>query len=131
MNKEVLDLLIYSFDSELSSEEALQLEKALAASAELRLEKERIVKTRQLMESFDLGPDHTFVNSVMKKIKRKVEPAFNRVIIQLFPKVAAACLLLFLITLLGVYVTEGNLSADAIIGIEEISIEEALSLIEI
>lgn len=131
MNKEMLDLLIYSLDFELNTEEALRLEKALTASEELRLEKEQLLKARQFVQAFKLEADSTFVNKVMAQIKEAPVPVFTKAIIQLFPKVAAACVLLFFITLIGIYVTEGSLSADAIIGIDDISVEEAFSLIEI
>lgn len=130
MNKEELDLLIYSFDFELTSDEALQLEKALAASATLRMEKERLLKARQMVSGFKMDADDNFVNRVMTQVKEVAEPVFSKMVVQLFPKLAAACMLLFFLTLLGIYMTEGSLSTEAIIGIEDISVEEALSLIE-
>lgn len=130
MDKEVLNLLIYSLDNELSTEENIRLEKALASSEELRAEKERLLKMRVLMADLQQEPNPRFVSSVMEKIREAAEPVFTKVIIQMFPKVAAACVILVLAFFISIYVTEGTLSKDAIIGVQELSVDEALTLTE-
>ena len=126
-----LDLLIHSLDNELTPAEAKQLEEALANSPELRQEKERLLEIRAMFGAAKMEQDHTFVNKVMMRINQAKKPSFNNVIVNLFPKVAAACVLLFLVTLIGIYITEGTLSTDAIMGIEEMSVEDALTITEI
>lgn len=126
-----LNLLLHSFDNELTPEQATQLEAALANSPELREEKVRLLEMRALFSAAKMEADHTFVNRVMLRIEEVKSTSFSKVIVNLFPKVAAACVVFILATLIGIYVTEGTLSADAIMGIEDISVEEALTITEI
>lgn len=129
--KEPLQLLIHSLDNELTPQEAQQLEQALSNSEALRQEKERLLEMRELIGTVKMEPDHTFVNKVMMRIEQAKDPVFSTVIINLFPKVAAACVLLFIVTLAGIYMTEGTLSTDAIIGIQDMTMEEALTITEL
>ena len=49
---------------------------------------------------------------------------------RMFPKVAAACLLVIFALLLKTYITEGSLDTDALLGISEMTIDEAYTFYE-
>jgi hypothetical protein len=69
MNDKILDLLYRSFDSGLSSREQQQLDKALAGSAELRAERDRITAMREAVRSSAAGSFKPFLaERVMQRI---------------------------------------------------------------
>lgn len=129
-NDKLKALLIKSLDFELSADEQAQLETGLSASDELRQEKAQLLAMRQLIGSIEPNPNPTFAQNVIAKIQAKRKAGFSASVIQLLPRVAAACIVLLLISLFSIYLSEGTLSVDAIVGVQELSIDEAYSLTE-
>ena len=129
MDEKILSLLIYSLDNELSADEQRQLDQALTASAELCAEQERLLAIRQALASHTIPADNTFANAVMQQLEEK-ETGVEARILQLFPKVAAACVVLVLIATLGIYFSEGSLSTEAIVGVQDLAPEDAYSYLE-
>ena len=75
MNHEILELLYRSFDERLTEEERKRLDQALAASDELRAERERIAAMREAISSTaasSFGP--LFAERVMDRIREGDEP---------------------------------------------------------
>ncbi|MEN0005502.1 MAG: hypothetical protein AAF798_15230 [Bacteroidota bacterium] len=123
-------LLLKSLDLPLSAEEQTALDQALEASAALREDQAKLLAMRQLLAKAQLEASPSFADRVMDTIKLRQRPTFTASIIRLYPKVAAACILLLLAGMLGIYLSEGNLSVDALVGVQELSIDEAYTLVD-
>ena len=123
MEDKLKELLLRSLDAELSPAERRSLDRGLAGSSELREEREELLRIRAGIQSLFPEPDPGFHARLMRRLPG--QPGFTAMIVNLFPKVAAACLILIVLTLLGTYLSSGNLSADAIIGLQDLTVEEA------
>ncbi len=132
MEKNKLNLLLYAMDNELTPTEQTRLDEALDASEKLRQEREELLRIRTCLA--DVHPiverDEHFANRVMEKIYSAPRSGFWSDLISLSPKVAAACILFVVGTLLGIYFWEGNLSSEAIIGVQHLTPEDAFTMQE-
>ncbi len=126
----ILDLLLRSLDTELSRTETERLEQALQESEVLREEKNRLLAMREQLGAWSASDDPSFADRVMVKLGKKAEEDLSAVIIRLFPRVAAACVLILAVALGTIYVTEGSLMLDTIIGVNEVVLEDAVLLVE-
>ncbi|MBX2874529.1 MAG: hypothetical protein KTR30_20575 [Saprospiraceae bacterium] len=126
----MLDLLIRSMDTELTKGDALELEQALLNSEALRGEKARLIALREQLEDWTAPEDPTFAERVLTQLGKQAEEDLSAVIIRLFPRVAAACVLILGVALGTIYVTEGSLMLDTIIGVNEVLLEDAVLLVE-
>jgi predicted nuclease with TOPRIM domain len=129
-HKEMLDILIRSLDQESGQEEKARLQEALEHSEDLRREKARLEQMRAWLAGLQAPIDERFADRVADRIEEEKNSSFNTVILNLFPKAVAACLLVFMLTLMGIYLSEGALSADAIIGVDDVTLEDTYSLTE-
>lgn len=128
MKKESIhDLLLRSFDQELSTEEAARLDAALSGSEDLQQEKRQLEALRQLAGELKVAPVDGFADGVLAKLHTSPVEA---TLLSLLPRAAAACLIILLITLAGIYLTEGSLSTDAIIGVSNLAPEDAYTYLE-
>lgn len=127
MEKQMRELLLRSLDGELDPAESMRLEKALQDSAVLRAEKEQLLQVRRLMATLQPAPDPSFAERVMGRLRQERRESS---IVRWFPQVAAACLLLLVIVLSAVYFTSGNLQGDTLIGIGDLSPDEAITLLD-
>jgi hypothetical protein len=117
-------LLLRSFDGDLSVEEQAQLDQALHNNAALRKEQQELYALRDQLSALQATPPDGIYEGVMKQVSYtslEVNLAF------LFPRVAAACILILLVSLSSIYFSEGSLTVEAIIGINDLSPEEAYS----
>lgn len=131
MDEKMIELLLYSLDNELTKAEQEQLDTALANSAALRAERDALLEMRNALANFSVDEDATFTDDLMQRIqieKRNVPIQSN--IRKLFPRVAAACILLVLLSVVAIYMTEGNLSIEAIVGVQDLSPEDAYSYLD-
>ena len=126
----MLNLLIRSMDMELAKADALALEQALSDSEALRDEKVRLIAMREQLEDWTAPEDPNFAERVLTNLGKQVEEDLSAVIIRLFPRVAAACVLILGVALGVIYVTEGSLMMDTIIGVNEVLLEDAVLLVE-
>lgn len=126
----MLALLIRSMDTELNEADALKLEQALRGSVALRDEKVRLTGMREELRNWEAVEDPTFADRVIAQLGKQVEEDLSAVIIRLFPRVAAACVLILGVALGTIYVTEGSLMLDTIIGVNEVLLEDAVLLVE-
>lgn len=124
-----LDLLIYSLDNKLDEGQSQDLAKALADSADLRVEKKRLLKIRQLIGALTVEASPLFADGVVAALHQTTEKVEAR-IIDLFPRVAAACVAFFILTFIMVILTEANFATDMLVGVEDLTPEEAYSLLE-
>jgi hypothetical protein len=108
-------LLIRSFDEELSPEEAQQLAVALATSEELRSKKDELLEMRSALSEWSPAPNPDFLAGVMSGLPVRLET----MVVRLFPRVAAASLLLMGVMIAYLYFTDGSfLFSDYAIGID-------------
>jgi len=121
----IKDLLIRSFDEELSTTDAARLEQALTQSSTLRTEFRKMENMRKSISTLRVKKDPGFADDVLARLKEEGKKTLNTVIASIFPKVAAACLVVFLLSLLAIYFSSGTLSVDAIIGVDELTPEDA------
>jgi anti-sigma factor RsiW len=132
MKKEWTNLLIKSFDQELSAIEKKELEQALANSAALRAEKEALLNTRQLFASFSPKADNDFATKVLNRIEKKkpvIKKNLTFYLSHIYPKAVAACILILFSFIAFIYLSEGSLDSDALIGINDLSPDEAYSFL--
>ncbi len=129
MDKEaLLELLIFSLDNELPAQQKLQLEKALQEQPWLRKEKQVLLQLRAGLARVSAPPSESFTDAVMADLG-KSEELRHSIIVRLFPKVAAACAVFLLAFILNVYFSDGSISMDSVIGVADLSPEEAYSLL--
>lgn len=134
MNDKALALLIHSLDNELSSKEQEQLDAYLDASEVLRREKELLLDMRSGLADLKVGPDKGFADQIVRQInaaeQKAKNPELQAIIMNLFPKVAAACVIVLVVAVLATFLMEGSLSVEAFIGLQDLSPEDAYSLLD-
>lgn len=133
MEKKALNLLLYALDNELTSAEQAHLDEALAASEQLQQEREELLRMRTQLANMRplVERDEQFADRVMEKVyHNKTRSGFWSDLISLSPKVAAACVLFVVSSLLAIYFWEGNLSSEAIIGVQHLTPEDAFTIQE-
>lgn len=124
----IKNLLLRSITEELSTEEQQQLNTALAESEDLREERDQLIYTRDLVIQAVPTADPAFSQRVLQRLdKGRKEVAL---VVQLFPRVAAACAAVVLILSIFLYFEAGSLSTDALVGLQDLSIDEAVALTE-
>jgi len=132
MKKEWQDLLLKSFDLELSEEETKQLADALKASPELQKEQADLLKMRRLFIDFKVEKEDQFVTNIMEAIGREEIVAKRPIIHHLsviYSKSIAACVLILMSFMLYIYLSEGNFETAALVGITDLSPDEAYSFL--
>lgn len=128
MKKETInELLLRSFDQELTGDEKARLEDALAGSEALRREKAQLEALRQMLGGLQAAPAAGFADGVMGKLNASPVEA---TLLSMLPRAAAACLIVLLLTLIGIYLAEGSLSTEAIIGVNDLAPEDAYTYLE-
>lgn len=128
IDQKTYDLLIRSLDEKLPEAQAKQLETALAGSAELRLEQQKLRKMRNLMGAFSVNTAPDFSEQLMAKLPRKSSAKIIS-LKRYATSIAAACVLLVLVSILSIYAWEGNLSTEALLGIQDLSPEDAYTIL--
>lgn len=126
--KDMKNLLLRSITEPLSEEEQKQLDAALAKSPALQKEQEQLKYARNLVQDAVPPADPFFSKKVLQRLdKGRKEVAL---VVRLFPRVAAACVLVIFALSLFLYFEAGSLSTDVLVGLEDLSIEEAVALTE-
>ncbi|MEL6923436.1 MAG: hypothetical protein AAFO94_05250 [Bacteroidota bacterium] len=129
---ELSALLAYSLDNELSAEQQQILDKAFAKYPDLLKEREELLQLRQLLGRQRLSPNKQFVNTVLEGIAtehRPTEKSLSGSLVQLFPKVAAACVIVLLVSLLNLYLNGDGWSTEALLGLSELTPDDAYSIL--
>ncbi len=129
MNNQILALLYRSFDEPLHPAEQQQLDQALAESASLRAEKERIAQMRALIsDAVPRAFQPFFAEKVIRKIRerRRMTESFVDSLVAVFRPVAIA-VTIFLIVLLSynLFISEHK-SLSSAFAEPEIKLEQAL-----
>jgi anti-sigma factor RsiW len=128
-NINLSELLIRSLDDALPPAEQTALDAGLAASPALREEHRQLLAMRKALGQIKAAPAPNFTDQVMRRLPIRQGLSFTSAIIRLYPQAAAACVAVLIIGLLSIYLSEGNLSVEALVGIQELSVDEAYSLV--
>ncbi|MEZ5040788.1 MAG: hypothetical protein R2828_12865 [Saprospiraceae bacterium] len=128
--KKKLDLLVRSLDQDLLPTEALELQDALKKSIKLQEEKTHLLEIRGQLQAWQPATAEHFATRVMRQIGWQREEDLGAIIVRLFPRVAAACVLVLGIALGAIYLTEGSLMMETIIGVSDVMPEDALMFVE-
>jgi len=131
-NKKLLDLLMKSFDEELSPDERKHLEEVLSESDELRSEKKKLLKLREVFSSQEYRFKPFFESRVMNRIHKLrngkiIEFDFAKNLFFVFKRVAISGITAILILLISIYISEGSFSLDAFTGVESFSDDNLIS----
>ena len=130
MKQEWLDLLIYSMDNPLNPEEQKTLDEALSLSEALKKEQKQLLAMRNLLSQNTPPASPIFVENVIAKLARPQQPKLTTIIVDLYPQIAAACVLFIAVALSAIYVSEGSLTYDALVGVNELNFGDANTLID-
>lgn len=118
MNAQHYQLLLRSFDAELSTAEQTQLQTALEQDAQLRAEQQYLQQLRQQLgrQQFQFGAD--FADQVLQKIANTTR-AYQTTdyMAQLFPPIAISTAAAILLLVGFAYYQEGNISLNTLAGI--------------
>lgn len=132
MNRKIFELLYRSFDADLSSTEQQQLHQALAQSAELREEKERIENMRSLVHAAGEKTFHPFfADKVMSRIRGKKrglirEDAFFNALVGLFRPVVIGSAILLLGLISYNIIKSGDFSIESAFAEPQVTLEQVI-----
>ena len=126
MDEHLHNLLLKSFDSDLTSEENDMLEKALDASEELRSEKTQLQNMRIILhdkasKSFRPG----FEERVMARIKTTIEEDLTSMLFRIFRPVAVAAIMLIILLASFNIVSTEEYSVTGVFVISDASLDDA------
>lgn len=124
--EEQYELLLKSLDQALSVKEQDQLDQALAQSAALQTAKVKLIQMRDLLAQKTISetPD-----GFSQNILRGIQPTKVIQLNSWMPQIAAACLIILSTALISIYTMEGTLSTEALLGVQDLSPEEAYTLL--
>jgi hypothetical protein len=131
MNQEMLDLLYRSFDSELMKSEQEQLQQALAASPELRAEKQQIVATRERLQKGAADAFKPFfltrLNATLHRGQQQQEEFFSSLKWSFrLVSLVGALTVVFLFAYSSV--SEQTISVDSLLGMPQVTLEDTWQL---
>ncbi len=131
-DQHLLDLLMRSLDGDLDEKDRKMLEKALSESEELRNEKDKLIRLRELVGSGDYQFKHGFTDRVMDRLAkpkngRLIEFNFARDLNKIFMRVAISGVAAIILLLLSIYLTTGSVSIDSLSGAESYSEDNVIS----
>ncbi len=117
------ELLLKSYDGDLTIEEQQVLNDALQKDASLRQQKTELDDLRNHLAQFNPAFSANFAENVMEHIA----PSFvQKDFIQLFKALAFGGVAAILVILLTIYFTDGSLGVDALYGLSGFSPDEEL-----
>ncbi len=129
MDQALYNLLVASFDRDLSDEEQAALNQGLETSEELRKEQVVLQQMREITAAHSPEFAPFFSGRVMHKIEAlhqpTKEPVLAKWLTKMFPKVALSGVAVILLVLVSTYFVEGSFSLDTLLGISEVAAEDA------
>ena len=132
LDQHLLDLLMRSLDGDLDDTDRTMLEKALSESEELRKEKNKLIRLRELVGSGDSQFKHGCTDRVMNRLTKSkngksIEFNFARDLNRIFMRVAITGVAAIILLLLSIYLTTGSVSLDSLSGAEYYSEDNVIS----
>jgi len=128
MKQDMYDLLIRSFDGNLSREEQSLLEEALRSDQDLRREKQRLAEVRSLIGSQEYEFAPFFATRVMAGIE-SVNELFSEKLFYVFRRMAVVSLVIVAGLLVGTYLQDGTVTLSTLTGISDLAGGGAESLL--
>ena len=117
-------LLNRSFDEKLTDEEQQQLETALSNDPDLRKEKQEIEEVRALLSDFSPAFEEGFAKRVLAATDQYIQNGDN--LFYLFKRFAFGSAAAIAALLVSVYLTDGTISVDALLGLSDINSDSIL-----
>ena len=129
-NKKLLELLVRSLDSSISNEEQVLLNDALEKNSWLQNEQKELLTIRQHLGDFEIQQNISFAENVIRALQVKPLNQFSSQITNWFPRIAMVFAVLFFLVIANIYYSEGQIDSDTIIGLQDLSPEDAYAVIE-
>lgn len=130
MNKAIHTLLLRSLEEELSPEEKLRLEQALAQSEGLRKEKEELLAMRSILSSQEFRFAPFFAAKVMNRLdaetQKTVESWFTQVSFA-YQRIGVPALAVLVFLLLFTFLTEQSMSIDVLTGTSDLTVDDLMT----
>ncbi len=120
----VKDLLIRSFDEELTAEEQQRLNSALAADANLVREKQELEKMRQVLSGYSPRFSQGFSERTLENAFADTAESNN--LYFLFKRFALSGVAAIVILLISVYLTDGSFSLNSLLGLSDLTTDNLL-----
>lgn len=127
---DIQELMLRSLDFPLTPEESKKLEEGLLQFPELVVERDELMNIREALSGLKLEASPSFQKQVMAQLPSAKEVTLTIAISRWLPRVAAACLVAIALAALSVYLTEGSLTTEAIMGIQDLAPEDAYTYLE-
>lgn len=121
----LLDLLLRSLDETLPQAEQAQLDQALREKEWLRTEQQQLLQLRQGLRGLKGQPQAGFVDQLLHQLPARVR-LFS--LQRLWPVAIAASLVAAVATAGWIYTSSGGFDKAAIIGLDELEIEDVYAL---
>jgi len=123
---EMYELLLRSFDQDLSPGELEVLEKAIIQFPELKQEKRRLQQMRSSMAAGEFAFKPGFESRVMDRVAQEQEPlilnpGFNHSLNLAFMRIAMTAVAAILILILSIYLSEGTIDVNSVTGADTFS----------
>ncbi|NOX85421.1 MAG: hypothetical protein GXO86_05585 [Chlorobi bacterium] len=131
--KKIKEILLKSFDAELTPQERKLLDEALQNSEELRKEKRELEQMRGMFAGQEASFDTGFADRVMEHLEAEtVNPPKTVEMYSVFKRVAFVGIAAIIALLITIYYIDGTLTLDAVLGISGYSPDGAeLSVINL
>lgn len=116
--EKIKEILLKSFDAELTPQERKMLDEALQHSEKLRKEKQEIEHTRAMLAGQPASFESGFADRVMQRLE--TEPAAPPKSVEMygiFKRVAITGIAAIIALLIAIYFIDGSLTLNAVLGI--------------
>jgi len=126
VHEEMYELLLRSFDQDLSPGDQEVLDKAIIRFPELEKEKKRLQQLRAKMITGKYAFKSGFASRVMKRVSDEQEPliltpSFNRSLSSAFLRIAMTAVAAVIVLLLSIYLSEGSIDVNSLTGADTFS----------
>lgn len=135
MKEHIKILLIKSFDDNLTQKEQDELQKGFADFPEILQEKKELSLLRNVLKKQTYSFHYGFSDKIMRKIEasrflpeQNMQDYFAAQLNALFRRIAPVGIIAIAIIVIALYFTEGSASVKALIGINDISFNDAITL---
>lgn len=116
-----------SLDGTLPKEQEVLLQEAMAADSALQKRYLRLKQLHAEMAVLKIQPSHAFVDAVMQKVGAK--PTTRQLVLLWYPRVAAACVLLFVVLFSVLWGADSLEVPAGIVGVSDsLNPEDALEI---
>lgn len=116
------EILLKSFDTELTPEEQKLLDNALQRSEELRKEKQEIEQMRNLLSGQEASFKTGFEDRVMDRLETEPTASPKTIeMVSVFKRVAIAGMAAIIALLITIYFVDGTLNLDSLFGLTNYS----------